>query len=204
MTLGPWLEHGQNTGGFYKCNRFDPKDTGKSSTEQQKAKAELDRYLHYYQRYHGHDHSLKFAAQQRELAERRMVEQQESLKSSWIDVQFLKQAAEQVIDCRRVLKYTYVLGYFLTDSVPEKKLFEYHQEMLEKNTERLHEYTERPLEYIDRSHVINLTRVTEKFMSSLLATMTGGVVTIDEASFNMITEQHLEVSTASTSSAALR
>jgi hypothetical protein len=29
------------------------------------------------------------------------------------------------------------------------------------------------------SQVVNLTRVTEKFMSSLLASMTGGVVTLD-------------------------
>lgn len=61
-----------------------------------KAKAELDRYLHYYQRYHGHDSALKFAATQRAQAEARMIEQQEAQKSSWIDVQFLKQAAEQV------------------------------------------------------------------------------------------------------------
>jgi len=54
------------------------------------------RYLHYYQRYHGHDSALKFAATQRAQAEARMVEQQEAQKSSWIDVQFLKQAAEQV------------------------------------------------------------------------------------------------------------
>jgi len=28
--------------------------------------------------------------------------------SPWIDVQFLKNAMEQLIECRRVLKYTYV------------------------------------------------------------------------------------------------
>ena len=61
-----------------------------------KAKAELDRYLHYYQRYHGHENALKFASVQRQQAEQRMIEQQESQKTSWIDVQFLKQAAEQV------------------------------------------------------------------------------------------------------------
>lgn len=119
----------------------------------EKAKVELERYLHYYQRYHGHDSGLKFASKQRELADQRMVEHQESSKSSWIDVQFLKQATEQVIECRRVLKYTYVLGYFLKDKSTEKQLFEHHQEMLEKNTERLQEYTEKPLEQIDRTQV---------------------------------------------------
>lgn len=54
------------------------------------------RYLHYYQRYHGHETALKYAAAQRAQAEARMVEQQEAQKASWMDVQFLKQAAEQV------------------------------------------------------------------------------------------------------------
>ena len=179
VIAGDWVNHGQNTGGFYKCNRYDANKPDGSSTAAQRAKAELDRYLHYYQRFHGHDSALKFAAGQREAAERKMVERQEAHRSSWIDVQFLKHAAEQVIDCRRVLKYTYVLGYFLEDDSPEKQLFEHHQELLEKNTEKLHEYTEQSLEAIDRTQVVNLTRVTERFMASLLASMTGGVVDLN-------------------------
>jgi ariadne-1 len=175
MCMQPWSEHGQNTGGFYKCNKFE--DVSKADDEQseaEKAKSELNRYLHYYQRYHGHDHSLKFAASQREAAERRMIETQESMHSSWIDVQFLHQAAELVIECRRLLKYTYVLGFFLTDKTPEKQLFEHHQEMLEKNTERLQECTEQ--NQVEASQVINLTRVTEKFMQGLLYSMKGGII----------------------------
>lgn len=180
ICMGDWKAHGEATGGFYKCNRYDASKVDASVTAAEKAKAELDRYLHYYQRYHGHDVSLKFANAQREQAERRMVEQQEVAKSSWIDVQFLKQATEQVIDCRRVLKYTYVLGFALPDKSAEKELFEYHQEMLEKNTDKLQEYTEKNLDTIDSAQVINLTRVTEKFMASLLSTITGGVVSLDE------------------------
>lgn len=52
-----------------------------------------------------------------------------------------------------MLKYTYVLGFFLPDGSPEKRLFEHHQEMLEKNTERLQEYTELNLDLIDRTQV---------------------------------------------------
>eukprot|EP01042_Synura_sphagnicola_P007087 gene7087-9074_t len=156
--MGSWAEHGATTGGYYRCNRYDAGKIDSSASAAEKAKAELDRYLHYYQRFHGHDGALRFAARQREQAEKRMVEIQESEKSSWIDVQYLKHAVEQVIDCRRVLKYTYVFGYFLVDGSAEKQLFEHHQEMLEKNTERLSEYTEMPLETLERTQVINLTR----------------------------------------------
>lgn len=76
---------GQNTGGYYKCNKYESKVPDKDSNNAvAKAKAELDRYLHYYQRYHGHDLALKFASKQRENAERRMLEMQASEKSAWI------------------------------------------------------------------------------------------------------------------------
>ena len=169
ICMGSWIEHSQSTGGFYKCNRFEAAAT--DGTDAQKAKVELDRYLHYYQRYIAHDRSSKFASANREAAERRMLGIQEAGKSAWIDVQFLKQAVEQVVECRRVLKFTYVLGYFLKDHTQEKHLFEHHQEMLEKHTEILHHYTEMSVESIDRTQVVNLTRVAEKFMGSLLTSL---------------------------------
>lgn len=171
ICMGSWVDHGQNTGGYYKCNRYDVVKVDVQATAAQRAKEELDRYLHYYQRYHGHDQALRHAAGQRETAERRMVERQEAEKGIWMDVQFLRQAAETVIDCRRVLKYTYVLGYFMQEGDLDKRLFEHHQEMLEKNTERLHEMTEQALDLIDRTQVVNLTRITDRFLQSLLGKM---------------------------------
>jgi ariadne-1 len=120
-----------------------------------------------------------------------MIEKQESERSAWIDVQFLKQAAEQVIECRRVLKFTYVLGYHLEDNSPEKQLFEHHQEMLEKNTEELQQQTEKSMDQIDRTQVVNLTRVTEKFMQSLLCSMQGGIV--DSSSLSTLNSQGSEM-----------
>jgi ariadne-1 len=107
ICMGPWSEHGQNSGGYYKCNRFENNAVDVNAT---KAKLELDRYLHYYQRFHEHNNSLKFASKQREIADSKMVQLQESEKSAWINVQYLRQAVDQVIECRRVLKFTYVLG----------------------------------------------------------------------------------------------
>ena len=70
----------------------------------------------------------------------------------------MKGAVEQVIQCRIVLKYSYVLGYYLcsdisnydptTSTIPLEKLesakylFEHQQELLEKNNELLSELTE--------------------------------------------------------------
>merc|ERR1712159_897330 len=82
---------------------------------------------------------------------KRMMELQETTSGSWIDVQFLKAPNEMVIDCRRVLKYTYVFGYYLDPKKNKmKELFENLQEHLEKFTEQLSEMTELPVDQMDR------------------------------------------------------
>lgn len=53
----------------------------------------------------------------------------------------------EVIECRRILQWTYVLGYYMP-SGPEKQLFEFLQENLEKNAEHLHGLVERPLDKV--------------------------------------------------------
>ena len=179
MCLGPWGDHDQATGGYYKCNRYDPSKP--AGDDESRAKHELDRYLHYYGRYANHENSLKYAHKDRVKAETRMLEKQESERSTWMEVQFLLNATNQVIECRRVLKYTYVLGYYLDDDSPEKTLFEHHQEMLEKHTEKLNGLTETSIDKLDSSHVVNVTRITEKFLYGLLATCQGGFINAEAA-----------------------
>ncbi|CAI5705887.1 unnamed protein product [Peronospora effusa] len=169
-----WDKHGSGTGGFYKCNRYDA-DAASADTDAARAKAELDRYLHYYQRFANHSEAGKFAQRMREGTESRMIELQASHDdSSWIDVQFLNAATEQLIECRRVLKYTYVFGYYLPAG-KEKNLFEYLQENLEKNAEHLTGLSEMSLDKMNRSEIINYTRVTETFLRNLLTGVEDGL-----------------------------
>ena len=142
--MGDWKDHGANTGGYYKCNKFDANASNGGPEDQSdaaKAKRELDRYLHYYKRFHAHSEAQKFAKKQLKETEARMVLLQESSDDArWSDVEFLKTANEQLVECRRVLKYTYVYAYYLTavdNQAMRKERFEHHQEMLERFTENL-------------------------------------------------------------------
>lgn len=54
--MGPWSEHGN---AWYNCNRFDEKSGQDARTEQQKSRAQLERYLHYFNRYANHEQSAK-------------------------------------------------------------------------------------------------------------------------------------------------
>jgi ariadne-1 len=193
------------------------KPADKGSAEE--AKAELNRYLHYYQRYHNHDQSKRFAEKQKIQTEKRMatLHAQSGGDAAWIDFQFMASATQQVLEvdwhthqrtrradgkrdrltlcarrrrrrlcvlcsplvvcvqCRNVLKYTYVFAYYLDDG-PEKTLFEFLQQQLEASNEHLSELSELPpLEKIDRAQVVNYTRITSQFMNNLLNGVASGL-----------------------------
>merc|ERR1712130_215376 len=116
-----------------------------------------------------------------------MLLQEHNDNSTWSDVEFLKTANEQLVECRRVLKYTYVFAYYMMTPVEstrkdgnanalsekemrelQKQRFEYHQEMLEKFTENLSEMAEKPLRDINRTEVVNQTRVVKSYIKKIL------------------------------------
>ena len=162
--MGDWTDHGSNTGGYYKCNKYDAESASSDDhSDAAKAKRELDRYLHYYKRYHAHSEAERFARKQLKETETRMVLLQEaSDDAKWSDVEFLKAANEQLVECRRVLKFTYVFAYYMNPaSSMQKERFENHQEMLERFTENLSELSEKPLHQMDRTDVVNQVSLHE-------------------------------------------
>jgi ariadne-1 len=77
--------------------------------------------------------------------------------------------------CRRVLKYTYVYGFYMPEG-REKALFEDLQSRLEKSTEHVAELTEQPVDKINRADVVNFTRVTLNFLKNVLDGLDAGLV----------------------------
>merc|ERR1719487_2524758 len=59
------------------------------------------------------------------------------------DCKFLEEATMQVIDCRRVLKWSYAYGYFAKFDEQRKNYFEYQQGQLEKKVDELQELSEK-------------------------------------------------------------
>jgi len=132
-----WICMG-NWSGHSSCNKFV--EDGNKSMD----RAALERYLHYFHRYQSHEQSKKFEQTLRESAVVKMVSIQNTDSNRWIDVQYIDTATEQLIECRRTLKYTYVFAFYMLTG-PEKNLFEYLQAELEKTTEQLSGYLEAPV-----------------------------------------------------------
>jgi len=177
LCRGDWKEHGSATGGYYQCNKYDASEAKKEDDQANDIKNELETYMFYFHRYDSHRSAGKIADQQRKNCQKREEGILEKFDVRSQDTKFLLEATEQLINNRRVLQYSYVMGYYLDKSKQaEKNLFEYLQEDLEKHTNHLSELYERDLNAIENYHafmkwkeeVTNYTRVTKKFLDNFL------------------------------------
>jgi ariadne-1 len=175
---------------YYSCNRFNKKaaeaaaaaegegsrkgkknkesSREREAREKEESRVALEKYLHYYKRYTDHERSRRFETQVREDATRKMRDLQQT-DATWVGVQFIARAAEQLIACRSVLKWSYVYAYYLDDGSPAKNLFEYLQKDLEQTTEELSAALSAPVELLQRVPVMNLTKVAERMADALSA-----------------------------------
>ena len=144
---GPWSEHGT---AWYSCNRYDEKASVDARDAQSKSRASLERYLHvgstviprchvltplqYYNRWANHEQSAKLSVELHVKTEKKMEEMQISSDLTWIEVQFMKKAVDEVFKCRMTLKWTYAMAYYLK-SGNEKELFEDNQRYVWRATQ---------------------------------------------------------------------
>mmetsp|Transcript_50405 Transcript_50405/g.113323 ORF Transcript_50405/g.113323 Transcript_50405/m.113323 type:complete len:546 (-) Transcript_50405:161-1798(-) len=207
LCLGDWTTHGTSTGGYYQCNIYDRQaKEGKHVEEErtrQRAKHALDKYMFYFERFMDHDRGMKLTEKEEKDIEGKVQTLHDKYGFEIIELQFLYDALRQVRACRRVLKWTYVYGYYLEETGPEKNLFEHLQKNLEEKTDCLHEMLEKDFDtiffsgeencgptsqeahakFMDfRSHVTNFTNVTQKFRDHILTDLgLGGRLTVTAA-----------------------
>lgn len=186
LCRGPWSEHGSATGGYYQCNKYDASEAKKEDQKAVDVKTELETYMFYFHRYESHKNAGKIADKQRKTTQKKEEQILAKFDVRSQDTKFLMEATEQLIVNRRVLEYSYVMGYYLDKSkTAEKNLFEYLQEDLEKHTNHLSTLYELNLDTITDYHqfmkwkeeVTNYTRVTKKFLENFLEGTTEGLLT---------------------------
>ena len=109
-----------------------------------------------------------------------MIRLHDEMKYISMELQFLIEGGEFLIEARRVLKYTYVYGFYQNEkSKTEKELFEFNQAWFEEFCEKLHELLESDMKlffeknnekdfFAYKQRVIDITQSTKKYMNRLL------------------------------------
>ncbi|CAN8247654.1 unnamed protein product [Cochlearia groenlandica] len=181
------------------CNTFKRSDqeTG-GDTKREKAKDAINKYTHYYERW-ANNHSSRLIAMQdlkilQSVKLKKLSDRHCLLESRF---QFIVEAWLQIIECRRVLKWTYAYGYYLPEQERAKKrFFEYLQGEAETGLERLHHCVEKKkiYEFALNSEeengltndykikLIGLTKVTKTYFENLVKALENGLVDVETKS----------------------
>ncbi|XP_060172194.1 probable E3 ubiquitin-protein ligase ARI7 isoform X1 [Lycium barbarum] len=197
LCLGAWSDHGERTGGFYACNRYESaKQEGvydEAERRREMAKNSLERYTHYYERW-----ATNQSSRQKAMADLHQMQTVHLEKLSEIQCQpesqlkFIIDSWQQIVECRRVLKWTYAYGYYLPEHEHAKRqFFEYVQGEAEAGLERLHQCAEKELQtYLNatgpskdfndfRTKLAGLTSVTRNYFENLVRALENGLADVD-------------------------
>ncbi|AEC08582.1 RING/U-box superfamily protein [Arabidopsis thaliana] len=175
------------------CNRFVVEQ---AESKRALLQSEIKRYTHYYVRWAENQSSrLKAMRDLEKLQSVQLKELSDNQCTSETQLQFTVDAWLQIIECRRVLKWTYAYGYYLQD-LPKRKFFEYLQGEAESGLERLHHCAENELKQFfikseDPSDTFNafrmkltgLTTVTKTYFENLVKALENGLVDVTHNEF---------------------
>uniref|UniRef100_A0A8C9VR24 RBR-type E3 ubiquitin transferase n=1 Tax=Scleropages formosus TaxID=113540 RepID=A0A8C9VR24_SCLFO len=163
MCLGDWKTHGSE---YYECSRYKENPDIVNQSQQAQAREALKKYLFYFERWENHSKSLQLEAQTYQRIQEKIQERVMNNLGTWIDWQYLQNAAKLLAKCRYTLQYTYPYAYYM-ESGPRKKLFEYQQAQLEAEIENLSWKVERADSY-ERGDLENQMHIAEQRRRTLL------------------------------------
>jgi len=173
LARGAWRVQ-DHAGSYYSCNKYDP-EKEKESVEGKKkdnARADLERYLHYYTRFTNHHNSLKLEVEAKGKMEQKIKEMEQLGDNTWMDCQYLNDANEALYECRYALQYTYVYAFYLPKKQTHRHHFEMQQTELERQTEDLAEMLEKDVKDIQRMAVVDCYQIAKKRLANLFDIVT--------------------------------
>lgn len=193
LCLGDWKDHNNKTGGNYACNTYEyAKRHGKLKEEEEireLANRSIERYNHYYERWVANNTSMEIATRDLQKTKTVHIKKLSDIQGEPQGLlKFITEAWIQIIECRRVLKWTYAYGYYVPKhEVAKKKLFEYLQGDAESWLEKLHQCAENDLrlfliadgpseKFNDfRKKLVELTNATRTYFENLVGGLENGL-----------------------------
>ncbi|CAN1323684.1 Probable E3 ubiquitin-protein ligase ARI7 [Linum perenne] len=187
VCLGPLVNH-------RSCNGYVEKDNAFTSLRE-----ELKRYQHYYDRWAANENSRQIAMKDLENVRQNVVSAISKIHSQGVgQVLFLTEAWEQIVECRRVLKWTYAYGFYLASKEAEKKsFFEYLQGQAETCLDKLHYCAEKEMkkftmegscihEYVSfRMKLQELTKLCKTYFENLVGALENGLSDVQTSGVQM-------------------
>ncbi|KAL7109197.1 hypothetical protein ACP275_06G160300 [Erythranthe tilingii] len=162
------------------------------------ARKYLERYAHYYERWAGNHKSRGIALSCLDWARKELRDNLMNAVQNveGVQMEFAVEAWEQIVECRRVLKWSYAYAYYLCCSEKAAKIafFEFLQGQAELNLERLHHCAEKEMqayakgdcslnEFVAfREKVVDLTSITKSYFEKLVTALENDLSEVTDTS----------------------
>ncbi|XP_022102326.1 ankyrin repeat and IBR domain-containing protein 1-like isoform X2 [Acanthaster planci] len=188
VCLEAWSKHSSETGGYFRCNRFEVVSKVDEKAESMLTDAEkkhcemqeLNRFIHFYTRFknHGLSHSLeepllrKAAFKMRKLGSRSGPAGLEATK-------FIEESIQELLRARRILRFSYPYGYYLEDREGSKQIFEFMQNELEEATETLSQMVARHYLRTPRHKIVQAAQLVLRKRHEFLSAVSKGLLPPD-------------------------
>nr|KAG5714730.1 hypothetical protein BaRGS_000218 [Batillaria attramentaria] len=187
VCLEQWKRHNSSTGGYFKCNRYEVVKKVEEQTQQVVSDAEekntrmqeLNRFVHYYSRFKNHENSYKLEEPLLQTAKDKMMKLAEAvtdIATANAETQFVEDAVRQLLKARRVLKCSYIYGYYLDGPGYKKIVFEFMQTELEECTEILSQMVNRLYLRTPRARIIEQAHNVQRRRLEFTAAIAKGLV----------------------------
>eukprot|EP01016_Furgasonia_blochmanni_P051210 TRINITY_DN8034_c0_g1_i2.p1 TRINITY_DN8034_c0_g1~~TRINITY_DN8034_c0_g1_i2.p1 ORF type:complete len:508 (-),score=83.35 TRINITY_DN8034_c0_g1_i2:310-1833(-) len=137
ICLADWKNHNSSSN---KCNLWDQREAMKKKTEIDKDKSDLEKYVFYFERFSNYEKAQKHAVESLGKVDQRARDLHDKRNLEFRQVTFLQTSLDELIRCRRVLKWTYCYAFYLPKN--HSLLFEQHQLDLEMTSDKLQEHIE--------------------------------------------------------------
>jgi len=147
-------------------------------TKQKKYEEDLKKFNFFYERFYEHNKSMnKMKDTLTEITETKAEKLQKMLDWKANEASFLRDGCNLVINNRRLLAWTYVIGFYMADDFAQKELFQDWQAKLENYTDQLHEKLEKSEDAIKedinyRHDTLQFTRTITKYYEGIMEYLT--------------------------------
>lgn len=187
VCLDQWKRHNTSTGGYFKCNRYEAVKVVQEATQKAQSQAEeqnhkmqeLNKFVHYYTRFKNHENSYKLEEPLLNTTKNKMMKLAEAatdLASANSETQFVEHAVQQLLKARKVLKCSYVYGYYLDGPGYMKIVFEFMQTELEETTEILSQMVNRLYLRTPKKRIIEQAQLVQRKRHEFILAISKGLV----------------------------
>ncbi|CAF1191870.1 unnamed protein product [Adineta steineri] len=199
ICLEPWKKHSSTTGGYFQCNRYETvnkivakeKDLITAAEQRHLRMVELNKFVHYYSRFKNHENSYKLeeplSKSAKEKCEIIIAKSSQPIPITTANdenniesqTKFIDDAVNELLRARRVLRCSYVYGYYLENSGHKKMIFEFIQTEFEECTETLSQIIARPHLRTPKHRIVHVTKNVKRKRLEFLETIARGLIPPD-------------------------